>query len=96
MKNKALAIVAIVTVAAATMLVSASIAPYNYASAKKYGDSNAQPSAANNDCPAAVIPDFDIELKLQTNAASCLNDINMVQDDGTAIASIPSNTAPSQ
>jgi flagellar basal body-associated protein FliL len=92
MKNKTLAIVAIVTVAAAAMLVSA----YNYASAKKYGDSNAQPSAANNDCPAAVIPDFDIELKLQTNAASCLNDINMVQDDGTAIASIPSNTAPSQ
>ena len=95
MKNKILAIVAIVTVAAA-MLVSASIAPYNYASAKKYGDSNAQPSAANNDCPTAVIPDFDIELQLQTNAASCLNDINMVQDDGTAIASIPSSTAPSQ
>lgn len=94
MKNKTLAIVAIVTVAAA-MLVSASIAPYNYASAKKYGDSNAQPSAAN-DCPPAVIPDFDIELQLQTNAASCLNDINMVQDDGTAIASIPSSTAPSQ
>lgn len=95
MKNKTLAIVAIVTVAAA-MLVCASIAPYNYASAKKYGDSNAQPSAANNDCPPAVIPDFDIELQLQTNAASCLNDINMVQDDGTAIASIPSSTAPSQ
>ena len=92
MKNKILAIVAIVTVAAA-MLVSASIAPYNYVSAKKYGDSNAQPSAANNDCPAAGIPDFDIE---QTNAVSCLNDINMAQDDGTAIASIPSNTDPNQ
>jgi hypothetical protein len=96
MKNKILAIVSILTVAAA-MLVSASIAPYNYASANKYGDSNAQPSAANNDdCPTAVIPSFDIELQLQTNAASCLNDINMVQDDGTAIASIPSSTAPSQ
>lgn len=94
MKNKTLAIVAIVTVVTA-MLVSAFIAPYNYASAKKYGDSNAQPSAASNDCPAAVIPS-DIELQLQTNAASCLNDINTVQDDGTAIASIPSSTAPSQ
>ena len=92
MKNKTLAIVAIVTVAAA-MIVSTSIAPHNYVSAKEYVDSNTQPPAANNDCPAAGIPDFDIE---QTNAVSCLNDINMVQDDGTAIASIPSSTAPSQ
>jgi hypothetical protein len=95
MKNKTLAIVAIVTVAV-TVLVSASIAPHDYVSAKKYGVSNTQPSAANNDCPAAGIPDFDIEQQLQTNAVSCLNDINMVQDDGTAIASIPSNAAPSQ
>ena len=45
--------VAIVTVAEA-LLAGATMAPYSYVSAKKHGDSNAQTSAANNDCPADV------------------------------------------
>jgi hypothetical protein len=87
--------VAIVTVAA-TLFASAAIAPYGNVSAKKYsGDSNAQTSAANNDCPAEV---FSLILGIQLQAsANCLNDLNMVQDsDGAAISSTPTNAAPSQ
>ena len=97
MKNKALMTAAIVTVAMAALFASATMAPYNDASAtKKYrGDSNAQTSAANNDCPADVFSLF-VGIQLQASA-NCLNDTNMVQDsDGTAIASTPSNAAPSQ
>lgn len=89
--------VAIVTVAMAALFAGATLAPYNYVfAAKKHsGDSNAQTSAANNDCPAEV---FSLGIAVQLQAsANCLNDANMVQDsDGTAIASTPANAAPSQ
>lgn len=96
MERKTLATVAIVTVALA-LFASATIASYNDVSAKKYnGDSNAQTSAANNDCPAEVALLAQIAVQIQTSA-NCLNDANMVQDsDGTAIASTPANAAPSQ
>ena len=62
---------------------------------KKYGDSNAQSSAANNDCPADV---FSFLIGIQQQAsANCLNDLNSIQDsDGAAISSVPTNAAPSQ
>ncbi|HZD34714.1 MAG TPA: hypothetical protein VE130_05875 [Nitrososphaeraceae archaeon] len=94
MKNKAAAMVAIVTVAA--LFASATMGSFNNdIFAKKYGNSNAQTSAANNDCPAEV---FSLILGIQLQAsANCLNDLNMVQDsDGAAISSTPSNAAPSQ
>ena len=89
--------VAMVTVAMAALLASAALAPYssNDVSATKRGDSNAQTSAANNDCPAELI---SLIIGIQQQAsANCLNDINMVQDsDGAAIASTPTNAAPNQ
>jgi len=97
MKNKALAMVAVVTLAMAALFASATLAPYNYVSAAKKhsGDSNAQTSAASNDCPAEV---FSLIIGIQLQAsANCLNDQNLVQDsDGTAIASTPANAAPNQ
>jgi hypothetical protein len=96
MKSKEAATLAIVTVAVATLFASATIASFsNDVSAKKYGDSNAQTSAANNDCPAEV---FSLILGIQLQAsANCLNDLNMVQDsDGAAISSTPTNAAPNQ
>jgi hypothetical protein len=96
MKNKTLPMVAMVTVAMAALLASAAIAPYtNDVSATKRGDSNAQTSAANNDCPSELLS-IIIGIQLQTSA-NCLNDINSVQDsDGAAISSAPSNAAPNQ
>jgi hypothetical protein len=97
MKNKAPAMVAIVTVAMAALLAGSTVASYNdvYATKKYRGDSNAQTSAANIDCPADVFS-FFVGVQLQASA-NCLNDTNMVQDsDGTAIASTPANAAPNQ
>jgi len=87
-----------VTVAMAALFASATIASYNtndVFAKKKYGDSNAQTSAANNDCPAELL---SLIIGIQQQAsANCLNDINMVQDsDGAAIASTPTNAAPNQ
>ena len=96
MKSKAAAMMAIVTVAMAALFASATTASFSSdVSAKKYGDSNAQTSAANNDCPAEV---FSLILGIQLQAsANCLNDLNMVQDsDGAAISSTPTNAAPNQ
>jgi len=97
MNNKTLPMVAMVTLAMAALLASAAIAPYSNSAfaTKKYGDSNAQTSAANNDCPADV---FSLLIGIQLQAsANCLNDINSIQDsDGAAISSAPSNAAPSQ
>jgi hypothetical protein len=94
--NKTLPTVAMVTVAMAALLASAAITPYsNDVSAKKYGDSNAQTSAAINDCPAELI---SLIIGIQQQAsANCLNDINSIQDsDGAAISSAPTNAAPNQ
>jgi hypothetical protein len=88
--------VAMITVAMAALLASAAIAPYsNDVFATKRGDSNAQTSAANNDCPADV---FSLLIGIQLQAsANCLNDLNSIQDsDGAAISSAPTNAAPSQ
>jgi hypothetical protein len=98
MKNKAVVMVAIALVATA-LVASATIAPYNHAFAKKRysGDSNAQSSAAANDCPAWLISDNLLSAIQEQATTNCLIDTNMVQDsDGTAIASVPSNTGPSQ
>jgi hypothetical protein len=96
--NKTLPTVAMVTVAMAALLASSAIAPYsgNDLSAKKYsGDSNAQNSAANNDCPTELI---SLIIRIQQQAsANCLNNINSIQDsDGAAISSTPFNAAPNQ
>ncbi|MGA7370594.1 MAG: hypothetical protein WBX01_15810, partial [Nitrososphaeraceae archaeon] len=95
MKNKTLPMVAI---AMAALLASATIAAYSsndVSATKKYGDSNAQTSAANNDCPAELLSVI-IGIQLQASA-NCLNDQNLVQDsDGTSIASTPANAAPNQ
>jgi hypothetical protein len=98
MKNKALVMVAIAVMATA-LVASATIAPYNHAFAKKRysGDSNAQSSAAANDCPAWLKADNFISAVQEQANTNCLIDTNMVQDsDGTAIASVPSQTGPSQ
>jgi hypothetical protein len=95
--NITLPTVAIVTVAMAALLASAAIASYNAndVSATKRGDSNSQSSAGNNDCPSELLSVI-IGIQLQTSA-SCLNDLNSVQDsDGASIASTPFNAAPSQ
>ncbi|HZD34678.1 MAG TPA: hypothetical protein VE130_05695, partial [Nitrososphaeraceae archaeon] len=94
MNNKTILIVAMVTVAMAALFASATIASYsNDVSAKKYGDSNAQSSAAINDCPSELVS-LIIGIQLQTSA-NCLNDINSIQDsDGAAISSAPTNAAP--
>ena len=96
MNNKTLPTVAMVTVAMAALLASASIAPYsNDVSATKSGDSNAQSSVANNDCPSELVS-LIIGIQLQTSA-NCLNGLNSVQDsDGAAISSAPTNAAPNQ
>jgi hypothetical protein len=90
--------VMMVTVAMAALFASVTIASYNtndVFAKKKYGDSNAQTSAANNNCPAELL---SLIIGVQQQAsANCLNDINMVQDsDGAAIASTPTNAAPNQ
>jgi len=92
--NKTLPMVAMVTVA---LFATAALAPYSndVFAKKKYGDSNAQSSAANNDCPSELVS-LIIGIQLQTSA-NCLNDLNSVQDsDGAAISSTPTNAAPSQ
>jgi hypothetical protein len=99
MKNKkTLPTVAMVTVAMAALLASATIASYNthdVFAKKKYGDSNAQSSAAINDCPSELLS-LIIGIQIQTSA-NCLNDLNSVQDsDGAAISSAPFNAAPNQ
>jgi len=96
--NKTLPTVAMAAVAIAALFASTTMASYssNDVSAKKYsGDSNAQNTAANNDCPAELI---SLIIGIQQQAsANCLNDINSIQDsDGAAISSTPFNAAPSQ
>ena len=87
-----------VTVAMAALFASATIASYNINDVfakKKYGDSNAQSSAAINDCPSELVS-LIIGIQLQTSA-NCLNDLNSIQDsDGAAISSAPTNAAPNQ
>jgi len=86
----------ITTIAALLLVIStvSTITPYSVF-ATRYDDSNAQTSAANNDCPADLV---SIIIGVQQQAsANCLNDINMAQDsDGAAISSTPFNAAPSQ
>jgi hypothetical protein len=81
MKNKTLPMAAMVTVAMAALLAGATMASYSINDVfakKKYGDSNAQTSAANNDCPGDLV---SIIIGVQQQAsANCLNDLNAVQD----------------
>ena len=89
----------VIALVATALVASANIAPYNHAFAKKRysSDNNAQPLAAANDCPAWLEADNFISAAQEQATTNCLIDTNMVQDsDGRAIASVPSNTGPSQ
>jgi hypothetical protein len=92
MQSQKLAIITILAALVLTIPALSTINPYNV-----FAKSNAQSSTAANDCPAWLKADNFISAVQEQANTNCLIDSNMVQDsDGTAIASVPSNTGPSQ
>jgi hypothetical protein len=93
MKIQKLGIISLTTAFLLVLSTISTIIP-NSGYAKTYDNSNAQTSAADNDCPAIADTPSAIQQQINTN---CLNDTDMVQDsDGASIASTPFNAAPNQ
>src|SRR5918996_6107840 len=95
--NKTMSGIGAIAMLAAVLIASSSMGSSDVLAKKKYGDSNAQSAAVNNECVpvtdirhagTAGFPQADI---LTDTVANCIGSNIQNQDsDGAAIASIPS------